>query len=133
MGNKYHNFLWTREVNPESFRKIVTHKKCVIRNAQSYHVVEVAYTAWIFSETPSESLLKTVYENPELCKRTALYDMSQMTQAKSVCVKLNKTKSAVFQEFENFLQSKYEVKVVSIPFLTGEGAENDTYTPATLA
>jgi hypothetical protein len=59
--------------------------------------------------------------------------MSQMTHAKSVCVKLNKTKSAVFQEFENFLQSKYEVKVVSIPFLTGDGAENDTYTPATLA
>jgi len=133
MGNSYHNFLWTREVSPESFKKIITNRKCVVRNGLSYHVVESEYTAWLFSETPPECLVKTVSENPELCKRTALYDMSQITHGKSICVKLNNTESTVFQEFENFLQSKYEVKVVPIPFLTDQGAENDTYTAATLA
>jgi len=133
MGNSYHNFLWTREVSAASFRRIVANKKCVVRNALSYHVVEAAYTAWLFSETPPESLVKTVHENPELCKRIALYDLSQITEGKSTCVKLNKTESHVFREFETFLRTKYEVKVVSIPFLTGEGAENDTYTAATLA
>jgi len=132
MDNNYHNFLWAREVHPESFRKIALNKKCVVRDGLSYHVVEAAYTAWLFSETPPDCLVKTIYENPDFSKRIALYDLSQIMEGKSLCVRLNKTESPVFHEFESFLQSELKVKVEPISLLAGEDVDASTCTAATI-
>lgn len=109
-GNEYHNFLWTRTVRPATLKKIVEEHKCAIKQGISYQVVDVAYTAWLFSEAPSEELLQTVVENPELSKRTAIYDLSWAYSKKPHCLKLNQTDSSVFQEFENFLEKKWGVE-----------------------
>jgi hypothetical protein len=111
MNDNYHNFLWARDVHPSSFRRIALDKKCVIREGTSYRVVEAAYTAWLFSQTPSEELARTICENPCLSKSIALYDLSQVTKGKDLCVRLNNTDSQVFQEFEKFLQSELNVRV----------------------
>lgn len=111
MEDNYHNFLWTRDVHPSSFRRIALDKKCVVREGTSYRVVEATYTAWLFSQTPSEELVRTISENPALSKSIALYDLSQVTKGKNLCVRLNNTGSQVFQEFEKFLQSELKVRV----------------------
>jgi len=109
-GNKYHNFLWTRTVRPAALKKIAIEHKCAIKEGVSYRVVDVAYTAWLFSEAPSEELIQAVAENPELSQRTAIYDLSCAYSKRPVCPKLNLTDSSVFQEFENFLEKKWGVE-----------------------
>ena len=116
-GNEYHNFLWTRTVRPAAFKKIAEEHKCAIKQGISYQVVDVAYTAWLFSEAPSEELLQTVAENPELSKRTAIYDLSWAYSEKTLCLKLNQTGSRVFKEFENFLEKKWGVEFKTVQSL----------------
>jgi len=122
INDKYHNFLWARSIHPSSFKRIVTNRKCVVREGLSYRIVEASYTAWVFSETPSETLVKTICENQDFCKKVALYDLSPILKGKKLCVKLNNTDSPVFQEFENFLKNemKVELKPLSNPRLHSE-------------
>lgn len=109
VNDKYHNFLLARKVHPTSFKSIVANKKCVVQEGLSYRVVETSYTAWLFSEAPSETLFKMLYENSDFSKRIAIYDLSSL-EGKNLCVKLNHTDSPVFREFERFLKEKLKVK-----------------------
>jgi hypothetical protein len=111
IDDEYHSFLWTRDVHPSSFKRIVSNRKCIVREGLSYRVVDASYTAWLFSETPSEDLVKTVYDNPDFSGRIALYDFSLILKGEKVCVKLNNTDSPVFQEFERFLRDELQVKL----------------------
>jgi len=111
IGDEYHNFLWTQTVHPSTFEKIAVNHKCAIREGISYHVVDVSYTAWLFPQGPPEGLLQIIKENPELSRRTAIYDLSWMYAGKPLCLKLNETKSRAFQEFERFLKEKWGVEV----------------------
>jgi hypothetical protein len=111
VDRKYHNFLLTRNIHPSSFRSIAQNRKCVVREGLFYRVVEASYMAWVFSETPPESLLNLILENPEFSKRVALYDLSPLIEGRNTCVKLNFTDSTVFQEFENFLEKEFGVKI----------------------
>jgi len=111
--NQYHNFLWTRTIHPSTFEKIAKASKCAVREGVSYRVVDVAYTAWLFSESTPEELMKTVLDDQNLAKNTAIYDMSGLHSSKPICVRLNATKSRVFKEFEDFLQKKWGVKFKS--------------------
>jgi len=110
VGNEYHNFLWTRTVRPATFKKIAEEHKCAIKQGTSYNVVNVAYTAWLFSESPPEELLQMAEENPELFQKTAIYDLSCINSEKPACLRLNQTDSRVFQEFESFLEKKWGVE-----------------------
>jgi hypothetical protein len=115
MDEKYHNFLWARDIHPSSFTNITKKRKCVVREGLSYHVVEASYTAWLFPETPSETFIKAIFENPDFQKRIALYDLSPLLEGKDLCVKLNHTDSPVFDAFENFLRKELKVKLESFP------------------
>ena len=110
-GDKYHNFLWTPTVHLSTFKKIATNHRCAINEGISYRVVDVSYTAWLFPQTPPENMIQVVTEDPELLRRNAIYDLSWMCAGKPVCLKLNKTDSTVFREFESFLEEKFGVKV----------------------
>jgi hypothetical protein len=112
--NEYHNFLWTRNIHPSSFKTITANRKCVVQEGLSYRVVEASYTAWLFSETPSESLVKTIFDNPDFSKRIALYNLSPILKGKNLGFKLNHTDSPVFQEFERFLRKELKVKLEPI-------------------
>ena len=122
VGNEYHNFLWTRTVRPATFKKIAEEHKCAIRQGVSYQVVDVDYTAWLFSETPPEELLQMTWENPELFRKTAIYDLSWINSEKPICLKLNQTDSRVFQEFENFLEKNWGVKIKPVKALLSQQA-----------
>jgi len=114
IGDKYHNFLYTRDVHPSSFKRIVSNTKCVIREGICYRIVDASYTAWLFSEPPSETFVKTIFENPDYSRSIALYDLSPMLEGKNLCVKLNCTDSPVFEEFESFLKNELKVKLKSL-------------------
>ncbi len=125
-GDEYHSFLWARDVHPSSFKRIVSNRKCVVREGLSYQVVEASYTAWLFSETPSESLVKTIFEDPGYSEKIALYDLSPLLNGKSMCVKLNNTNSPVFQEFEHFLKDELKIKLKPLSrFLDTATDKND--------
>jgi len=108
---EYHNFLWIQTVHPSTFEKIAVNHKCAIRKGVSYQVVEISYTAWLFPQSPPENLTQRVKENPELSRRTAIYDLSLVYAGKPLCLKLNETDSMVFKEFEKFLEAELEVEV----------------------
>ena len=110
LNQQYHNFLWARTIHPATFKKIATARKCAIRKGVSYQVVDVSYTAWLFPETPPQELLRVVAENPELSKKTAVYDLSWAYTGKPVCLKINETDSPVFREFESFLEKRWGVE-----------------------
>jgi hypothetical protein len=105
--NQYHNFLWAKTIHPSTFKKITYASKCAVREGVNYHIVDVAYTAWLFSEPPPNELWKTISEDPNLAERIALYDLSSLNADTPTCLKLNSTKSKVFTEFENFLRRKF--------------------------
>jgi hypothetical protein len=117
LNDDYHNFLWTRNVTPASFKAIVSNRKCVVQKGLFYSVVEPSHLAWLFSEVPSEDLIRTVLENPDFSRRIAIFDFSPMLEGKNLCIKLNNTDSSVFHEFETFLQTELKVRVESFrPF-----------------
>jgi hypothetical protein len=131
--DKYNSFLWARDIHPSSFKRIVSNRKCVVREGLSYRVVDASYTAWLFSVAPSEILVKTVFENPDFSERVALYDLSPLLEGKNLCVTLNHTDSPVFQEFERFLRNELKVKLKPISsFSDGEMTEKN-YTLEELA
>ena len=109
--NKYHNLLWTQTIHPSTFRKIAANQKCAIRKGVSYQIVDVSYTAWLFSQSPPENLMEIVKGNIGLSRRIAIYDLSRVYGGKSLCFKLNETDSTVFKEFERFLEEELEVTV----------------------
>jgi len=109
--DKYHNFLWARDIHPSSFKKIASDRKCVIQEGFSYRVVEASYTACLLTKTPSEGLVQTISENPDFSKRVALYDLSPLLEGRHLCIKLNSTDSPVFREFESFLKKELNVKL----------------------
>jgi len=112
-NEQYHNFLWTRTIHPSTFKKIAKASKCAVRDGVSYRVVDVAYTAWLFPESPPEELMQIVIEDQSLAKNTAVYDMSGLHSSKPTCIRLNTTGSRVFKEFEDFLHKKWGVQFKS--------------------
>jgi hypothetical protein len=94
----------------------------------SYRVVEASYTAWLFSETPSETLVKTVFENSDFFEKIALYDLSPLLKGKNTCVKLNNTDSPVFQEFEHFLKDELKVKLKPLSLFSSTSTNKNNYT-----
>lgn len=120
VGNEYHNFLWTQTVHPSTFEKIALNNKCAIRKGPEYQVVDVSYTAWLFSQSPSEGLLEKFEEYPEIREQTAIYDLSGVYTTNPVCSKLNDTQSTVFKEFEMFLENKWGVNLLSLRRLSAQ-------------
>jgi hypothetical protein len=123
LNDDYHNFLWTRNVTPSSFKAIISNRKCVVRKGLFYSVVEPSHLAWIFSEVPSEESVMTVLQNPDFSKRIAIFDFSPLSEGKNLCFKLNNTDSPVFHEFEVFLRSKLKVKVEPLQSFSDSSTE----------
>jgi hypothetical protein len=118
---EYHNFLWTQTIYPSTFERISSNHRCAIRRGMSYEVVDMSYIAWVFQEKPPEFLIQKVKENPELSKKTAIFDLSYAYTDEALCRKLNETDSRVFREFEQFLEEEWDVKfetVDEMPALT---------------
>jgi len=110
LDKKYHNFLWTKTIHPSAFKKIAKASKVAVKEGVSYHVVNVDYSAWLFSETPREELVKMVIHDHNLGRTTALYDLSGMNSSRPTCLKLNSTESKVFRMFEDYLRKKWGVE-----------------------
>jgi len=111
IGDEYHNFLWIQTVHPSTFERVAMNSRCAIRDGNSYRVVDVSYTAWLCSKSPLELLIREIAKKPKLLKKNAIYDLSQVYLGKPICIKLNKTDSIVFQEFETFLEKEWKVKL----------------------
>lgn len=122
IDDTYHNFLWAKNVSPTSFKRIVSNAKCVVFEGLSYNVVKSSYMAWLFSETLSEPLIRTMLENPDFSKRVALYDLSPLLEGKNFCIKLNDTDSSVFQEFESYLKKDLKVR---LKLLSGKRSDKE--------
>jgi len=118
-GNKYHNFIWLRTVHPSTFEKVAMSRRCAIREDFFYKIVDVSYTAWLFQETPPEKLFRIVSENSEFSKRIAIYDLSQAYLISPHVIKLNKTDTEVFREFEHFLESRWKLKFTEYEIPSG--------------
>ncbi len=111
VGDEYHSLIGTRTTHLSTFKRIADTQECSVLEGNSYRVVSVSYTAWIFQQPPSKQLLETLTKNSEVSKKTALYDLSRIYSGRPLCLRLNETDSLVFNEFEKFLKEEYAVKV----------------------
>ena len=110
VGDEYHSFIGTKTAHPSTFRRITSNKKLAIPEGKSYQIIDVSYIAWVFQQQPSQQLVETLAMSSDLCKKTALYDLSSMYEGKPFCLKLNETGSLAFEEFEKFLKDTYGVE-----------------------
>jgi len=110
VNENYHSFLWVKDISLSSFKRITSKAKCTVRDGFSYHIIDAAYTAWIFSSTPSKTLIKEFLEHPDFPRKTAIYDLSPLKEGKKLCLKSNRTDSPIFHEFESFLRNKLKIK-----------------------
>jgi len=110
VDDEYHDFIGTRTMHPSTFKRIIHNKKKAVPEGKSYRIIDIAYTALVFQQPPSEQLVEALASNSEISKKTALYDLSGVYQGKPLCLKLNQTDSLVFDEFEKFLKEKYGVE-----------------------
>ncbi len=114
MDDEYHDFIGTRTIHPSTFRRITSSRKRAVPEGKSYRVIDVAYVAWVFQQSPSEQLREAFALDSELSRKVALYDLSELYQGKPFCRKLNETGSPVFDEFERFLKDTYGVETKSL-------------------
>ena len=113
---KYHTFVWTKIIYPSTFERILSIGKCIVKEGLYYRVVDAAYFAWLFKNPLPQSLLDKILSTNEILKKTAIYDLSEIYKGKNVCLRINKTDSQVFKEFEMFLK-ELGVKVVPFPHI----------------
>ncbi|MBS7659656.1 MAG: hypothetical protein QXR17_01575 [Candidatus Bathyarchaeia archaeon] len=111
VGDEFHSFLITRCIHPSSFRAIVANRKCIVREGPTYRVVDAAYSAWLFSESPQLEIYQVIFEKPELSKKVAIYNLSPLFEGEKLCIKLNRTDSLVFEEFERFIKREFKVRL----------------------
>jgi hypothetical protein len=114
IDEEYHNFIGAKIIHPATFRRIASKRKLAVPEGKSYRVIDISFTAWIFQQQPSEKLVRTLNENSKLSKKIALYDLSSIYEGKPLCLKLNKTGSLAFNEFEKFLKETYGVETKSL-------------------
>jgi hypothetical protein len=112
-SGKFNNLLWSRTIHPSTFKKIATYKTASIQKEKSYQSIDVSYNIWICPTPLSNSIKKTLDQNPELLERNAIYDLSKIRTAKTA-EKLNRTASPVCQEFESFLENELNIGVKPI-------------------
>lgn len=103
LDHEFHDFVWVRNVQPSTFRRVMQNPRCTIHDGLAYRVVNASYVAWLFQKSPSNAVFQAISNDPKLRSRTALYDFSQVYQGNPTCLKLNATRSQVFSEFERFL------------------------------
>jgi len=104
-----HHLIWTQHIYPNTFGKVAK-KSCVaIREGISYRMVNVSYTAWISPEAIAEKIPHVLLEDPDLSSKVAVYDVSPVYKGELVCLKMNRTGSIVFKEFEKFLAEEYSI------------------------
>lgn len=115
VGDEIHNFLITRYVHPSSFRAIAASRKCIVREGPVYRVVDATFSAWLFSENPQQEIFQIFFEKPELSKRIAIYNLSPLLEGEKLCIKLNRTGSLVFEEFERFIKRQFKVHLKEYP------------------
>ena len=111
INGEYHNFIGARTTHLSTFKKIASSGKRAVANGESYRIVDVSYTAWVFQGKPPAQLVEAVTKDTQLSKRTAVYDLSRIYEGNPLCLKVNETESPVFKAFEEFLNRSYGVKV----------------------
>lgn len=119
VGGEYHNFICTKRVYPKTFKIIALNNVYPLReNDIYYRLINVSYRAWVIQEKPPEDVYLILAENRDLREHTAIYDLSEATSDKPTCIKMNETKSVVFQEFERFLREECRINLVSKTMFT---------------
>jgi len=109
VGGEYHHLIWARHIYPDTFRKVVMNPHASVREGAYYRTVRVSYAAWISPESIAEKILDAFLEGPDLPRKVAIYDISPVYTGDRVCLRMNRTNSIVFREFERFLNEEYSI------------------------
>jgi hypothetical protein len=111
INGEYHNFIGAQTTHLSTFKKITSNRKRAVADGESYQIVDIAYTAWVFQKEPPTQLIEALSKDPLLSKNTAVYDLSRIYEGNPLCLIINETTSPVFKAFEEFLNRTYGVKV----------------------
>jgi hypothetical protein len=120
-NDEYHRFIWTRQLHIHTFRNLIHNPSCTICIHKTYMYTHPTYTAWILTEPPRADVwLYLIQDAPELLPHVAIYDLSQIySEGSTSCLTINKTQSAVFNAFEQFLATNHNISCHQLTGLTG--------------
>ena len=111
IDGEYHNIIGARTTHLSTFKKIASNRKRAVADGESYQIVDVSYTAWVFQTKPPTQLIEALNKDARLSKKTAVYDLSRIYEGDPLCLMVNETESQVFKAFEEFLNRSYGVEV----------------------
>ena len=111
INGEYHDFIGAQTTHLSTFRKITSSGKRTISDGESYQIVDVTFTAWVFQRKPPAQLIKALSKDSQLSRNTAVYDLSRIYEGNPLCLIINETASPVFKAFEEFLNRTYGVKL----------------------
>ncbi len=109
----YSLFMLFKKVYPK-LEEVLWSEACSIFEKGHYKVTNIKYRALIFQEHPPNWLVRTVSSDPELSKRIAVYDFTELNEEKPTCGTINLTTSVVFAEFDEFLTKRMKISLVPI-------------------
>lgn len=102
-GSEYHHLVIVHQTRFETFKRVIANPHQSIKRGGQHEVVNVSYIAWISQEQIPKIAADLLANRPALLSRVALYDLSPLNNGENVCLKMNRTDSTVFREFESFL------------------------------
>jgi len=102
-GSEYHRLVIVHQTRFETFKRVIANPHQSIKRGDQHEVVNVSYIAWISQEQIPKIAADFLANRPALLSRVALYDLSPLNNGENVCLKMNRTDSTVFREFESFL------------------------------
>ncbi len=114
-GGEYHYIIWARRIHPKTFERVNVKDSLSVREGPHPRRVKISYIAWVLHGGVDGSVLEAMRGNPDFLGRVAVYDVSKLYKGERVCLKLNRTGSIVFQEFERFLNEEFKVEFRRIP------------------
>jgi hypothetical protein len=100
---EYHYLVLVRQVHLETFKRVIANTRQYVRDGNLYRGVDVSYAALISQMAIPERVVSFLVSKLPLLRRIALYDMSPLYEGKRFYLRINKTESPVFREFEDFL------------------------------
>lgn len=103
-GGRYHQIILLHQIHFETFRRVTLNPHRFIREGELLNMINVSYVAWVSQGAIPNEALDFLAAESRLLSRVALYDLSPLREGRKLCLKINETGSAVFREFENFLE-----------------------------
>ncbi|MEM3382907.1 MAG: hypothetical protein QXL52_00415 [Nitrososphaerales archaeon] len=104
VGDFYHVFIWSKSMTLQTLKSMVRLQKVSLREDDFWKVNHASYMAFISTGGLEEELCEAIKADPNMTEHCVYYDLEKG-------IKIGMTSSPVFKKFEEFLRTRYGLKL----------------------